>query len=68
MNKDEIETDLVKIDDFLKRAQEFTQQTHKVDHLNFYSSSDFDKDSIADRCISRQQRAFAHPQRCRLPD
>ena len=36
MNKDEIETDLVKIDEFLKRAQEFTQQTHKVDNQTMF--------------------------------
>lgn len=42
MNKDEIETDIVKIDDFLKRAQEFTQQTHKVDDQTMSSASDSD--------------------------
>ena len=30
MNKDEIETDIVNIEDFLKRSQDFTAQTQKV--------------------------------------
>lgn len=69
MNKDEIETDIVKIEDFLKRSEDFAAQTQKVlAPIVRFRSSLFSSDTFISRCLSGQQRALSHSQRCILPD